>query len=1012
MKQMRAAYKARMQAAGAGAVSEQHGKPPEEGAKESKDKDAKKDEAKKAEEEAKLVKRPTEPTQPANPEELKVTPDATGRVQFNFRGQPWVDVLQWFADVAGYSLDWQELPGDFLNLTTHRKYTLAETRDLLNRHLLARGFTMVVRGEGLTVVKIDKLDPSLVPRGEADDLEDFSPYDFLRVTFPLPLSLDPAKAAADVKVLLSPNAKVTPLLASRRLLVIDAVANLRDVRDLLYAEQIASDRTIKPREFQLQYRRADYVADQIMVVLGINPETRSSPQELQLEQQKMQMMMKMQQKGKDVSQMLHKDAPPVHIAVDQRQNSLFVNAPPDLMRIIERTIELFDRPDGAGGSGEGLASSPGSLAPGPMTLEKYQTVTASPDKVIDSLQEIAHLNPTTQLQSDNASKTIYAYATATDHAKIRKIIDRLDGSGRHAEMRWLRRLPADQVAGTLMALLVGEVKKKEKSRRRSFYFGYERAREEEKPQVGFKALADVEHNRLLLWVTDSELEEVDKILKQLGEVPGGRNSHGSTLRVLRARDPQEAVRLLRRLENSWSGKSRLRIHVPPATPARPESPAKPVAPARKDDKPTAKKSRPPASAAGKDQVAELGSLRHGPPKHGRLGHGRLGHGPPGSAVGPVRERSWSVHFAMLSKLSGESNRSDPTPATRASGRATLAAAPVERTTPDETANNGAEHAETAPPIDVVVLPDGRILLRGEDSAALDELEDLLDELTPPQEKFTIFELHNARASLVVLNLEEYFEDELKGQKDAQYSIWGEYMGTKRHEQGPISLSKKPLLRFIYDVDTNTIVVQNASPEQLRTIGKLIEIYDRPLDEDSVMSRRTEAIKIHYSRAADIASAVKEVYRDLLSSKDKAFQGKDGQAKSRTETHYRFYGSAPPEGKKKPAAVKVAFEGALSIGVDELSNTLIISAQEDVWENVHQLVLRLDESAMPRTVVQVHEVLGMVSSTALQQSLSKALGNPWIGGKPQQAAAKGGKGKEGKSRNEGDKGKPARNKKPE
>ncbi len=161
-----------------------------------------------------------------------------------------------------------------------------------------------------------------------------------------------------------------------------------------------------------------------------------------------------------------------------------------------------------------------------------------------------------------------------------------------------------------------------------------------------------------------------------------------------------------------------------------------------------------------------------------------------------------------------------------------------------------------------------------------------------------------------------------------------------------------------------------------------------------MARRTEAIKIHYSRATDIANALKEVYRDLLSSKDKEFQGKDGQGKSRTETYYRIYGSAQTDNnKKKPSAIKVAFEGAISIGVDELSNTLIISAQDDVWDSIRQLVQELDEAALPRTEVQVREVRGIVSTDALQQALSTALGTPWIGGKPQQAAGgKGGKGK--------------------
>ena len=60
---------------------------------------------------------PTAPAKPPDRNELKVRPDKTGKVKFNFTGQSWPDVLQWLADISGMSLDWQELPGgDFLNL--------------------------------------------------------------------------------------------------------------------------------------------------------------------------------------------------------------------------------------------------------------------------------------------------------------------------------------------------------------------------------------------------------------------------------------------------------------------------------------------------------------------------------------------------------------------------------------------------------------------------------------------------------------------------------------------------------------------------------------------------------------------------------------------------------------------------------------------------------------------------------------------------------------------------------
>src|SRR6185503_18407172 len=98
----------------------------------------------------------------------------------------------------------------------------------------------------------------------------------------------------------------------------------------------------------------------------------------------------------------------------------------------------------------------------------------------------------------------------------------------------------------------------------------------------------------------------------------------------------------------------------------------------------------------------------------------------------------------------------------------------------------------------------------------------------------------------------------------------------------------------------------------------------------------EIVRIHYSKAQDIATALKEVFRDLLSSKDKEFQDqRGGDRRTRTETYYRFYSSG--ENNNKKSAVKVAFEGALSIGVDQVSNSLIISAEEEVYAKVLPIV---------------------------------------------------------------------------
>ena len=132
-----------------------------------------------------VVKRPTEPDSPANPDELDATPNEAGMLRLNFQGQPWPGVISWLKKVSGKSLDWQELPGGYLNLSTHREYTVEEARNIINRHLLARGYTILIRDELMTVEKIEKLNPAMVPRVTAAELDQRGDYEFVKVSFTL-----------------------------------------------------------------------------------------------------------------------------------------------------------------------------------------------------------------------------------------------------------------------------------------------------------------------------------------------------------------------------------------------------------------------------------------------------------------------------------------------------------------------------------------------------------------------------------------------------------------------------------------------------------------------------------------------------------------------------------------------------------------------------------------------------------------------------------------------------------
>ena len=473
-------------------------------------------------------------------------------------------------------MDWQELPNDYINFSTERPHTIPEVLDLFNRLLFDRGYTMVLRGEVMSVVKIKNLDPSLLRRVEDEsELMDLPAHNFVKMTFQLPNQLKADKAAEDVKSILSPQAKVQPLMATNRLLVIDIVANQREVSRLINSEHAAATGKIVPREFVMRYARADQVADQVMVLLGLDPSSRRTPQELQIEQQRLQLFTQMQQKGKEISKYLGKGKnESVFLAVNHRNNSIVVNAPPAEMAVVERAVIMLDVPSGS------FADS-GALGSRELALRKYQLATIDPQAVVSALEELGFLHPGTQLKMDVKSKTIFASATAEDHEKISSMIDKLDGTGRQFEVIWLRRLPADSVAATIHALMVGKEEKKDNSRRRSYFYSfYDQGREEENDDKKFRIDADVENNRLLLWANEDELVEVRRFLVKLGELPG-ESGNPNTIRVLDARDENATLRLIQQIRAAWPdiAPNQLRIDgpdaaVPPAVlPRAPTDPA-------------------------------------------------------------------------------------------------------------------------------------------------------------------------------------------------------------------------------------------------------------------------------------------------------------------------------------------------------------------------------------------------------------------------------------------------------
>ncbi len=884
---------------------EKEGKPDDKD-KDKKDKDKKDG---KAEETVKPLVRPTAPRQPPNAEELRARPDAEGKVRFNFTGQPWPAVLEWLATVCGMSLDWQELPPDFLNLATQRSYTLDEARDLINRHLLARGYTLLRQGEVLSVLNLKKVDAGLVPRVEPEQLDGLPPYEFVRVSFPLDWLMAEA-AAEELKPMLSPNGKLTPLANTNRLEAMDAAVNLREIRRLLAQEQSADGQERLVREFVLQYARASEVLEQLQTLVGSEqkPSTPGSSSgrggsHEQMQQQMQQMMAQLQQQqqqGKGPPQLPKKVD--VRLVLNQRRNSVIAHAPANKMAVVEQAVKVLDVP---GAQGEALL---GSVT----RMQVYRLAAIDPEPLVKTLEELAGLDPSTRLQVDKANKSIIAYAPLADHVTIRALIEKLDGSGRRFEVIQLRRLEADYVAGTVDFLINGT--KPQQTQRRSPWdwnpWGHERRQSDEKSPE-FRVDADVEYNRLLLWANDVELQEVRKLLVKLGEMPP-EGGNPNTVRVIDAPAGEATDEWLQRLRRVWPGVAPNPLFLPPA---QEESKPQPNA-----EQPSGAKPQPgPAEAPGTAPATSPSA--------------RSAWRDPSTAAGRV------VHLAQLS---GQRSATAQTPR---------------------------DAGPPPAPVHITRGADGKLIVSSSDTAALDRLESLLEELAPPpRSDYKIYRLKYAWAYGVAALLRDVFKENDKDGR--RRGFWDMFSGPSDSEKTPTRLSKRRPLRILSDTDSNSLLVQGADPGQLRKIEELIEFYDRPEPVEARSVRQTEVYYLKYAQAKTVAEILKDVYRDLLSPNDKALQNNSNQQRAPERSYTYIFDSSTNEEQKKPN-----FKGPLSIGYDETSNTIIVSAQTFLTQDVARLIQELDRAAEPtQTTTQIFKLGPGASAAQVQSTLGRMFGD--------------------------------------
>ena len=141
------------------------------------------------------------------------------------------------------------------------------------------------------------------------------------------------------------------------------------------------------------------------------------------------------------------------------------------------------------------------------------------------------------------------------------------------------------------------------------------------------------------------------------------------------------------------------------------------------------------------------------------------------------------------------------------------------------------------------------------------------------------------------------------------------------------------------------------------------------------SRFTKLVSVQYGKAETIAETVKDAYRDLLSSNDKAFQsqrGGRGRGGDDEDSSNRRGGSGleDSESGSDGGGQDFTFNGKLSLGVDPIGNTLLVSAEgEPLLNLIVEMIGKLDTAAEPTGQVEVMQLSGNVSSDVVQKVLT-------------------------------------------
>lgn len=289
----------------------------------------------------------------------------------------------------------------------------------------------------------------------------------------------------------------------------------------------------------------------------------------------------------------------------------------------------------------------------------------------------------------------------------------------------------------------------------------------------------------------------------------------------------------------------------------------------------------------------------------------------------------------------------------------------------------------AVPIHCQLTPRG-LLLQSNDTAALDTFEAQLRTITGPTETIPsapiVFYLKYTRPDDAIRMLAELLDGGEAAREGEAGSLVNSYVtGASGSYMGSLVTSKDGTttmiagsITVVADSRLNRLIAQGTASDIDRIEGYL-KIVDK---DDSITSIETygtsHVIELTYSRASEVADVIREAYATRVASNSTGANGGGGTATSaaqREAAAKKAAAAAQKKGGKPQASSKTAknLEPKMTVAVHEASNSLIVTAPEQLFREVEQLARLID--ARSQKSVRIVKVPGSVAIESLRQILS-------------------------------------------